>query len=133
MMLELKHGPKLLEPAPSSNDDELGRMVDGVRLFALRRYKMVVLLGIVGLFVGLAYLKFERPSYTATAVISVANREGRYLQEQATVAEWVTRKLRLDNDPEFGSATGGLLQSLRKLWSGNPIDPGSLQLRTAVS
>ena len=151
-MLELKYGPKLLEAPPPSNEGDLGKMLEVVYLFAVRRYKMIVLLGIVGLLAGLTYLKFERPSYTAAAVISVANREGRYLQEQATladlptnlerdiafaksvtVADGVTRKLRLDNDPEFGQASSDFLLRLRSLWSGNPVDPQNQQLRTAVS
>ena len=151
-MLELNRGPKLLEIPASSNEDDLGKMLEGFRLFAFRRYKMIILLGFLGLFAGLAYLKLERPSYTATAVISVVNREGRYLQEQATladlpanlerdiafaksltVADWVTRKLHLDNDPEFAQAPSDLLLGLRRLWAGNQVDPQYQQLRNAVS
>ena len=90
----------------------------------------------------MAYLKIARPSYTAAAVIEIANREGRFLQQQATladlpddierdimlakswsVAELVAQKLHLADDVEFDPPASDLLLRLHSLWSGADVDP----------
>ena len=155
MMLDLKTRPNVPHVMAASKppaDDDIGKLVDSVRLFLKRRYKLAILLMALGVLAGVAYLKITAPSYTAVAVIEVANREGRYLQQQATltdlpadldrnialakswtIAELVSRKLRLADDAEFAAPPSALVLRLRSLWSGGPVDPNMLQTRTTVT
>jgi len=155
MMLDLKtrpNIPSLMAASKPPPDDDMGKLTDGVRLFLKRRYKLAILLMMLGVLAGVAYLKTAAPSYTAVAVIEVANREGRYLQQQATltdlpadldrnialakswtIAELVSQKLRLADDAEFAAPPSALVLRLRSLWSGGPVDPNVLRARTTVT
>lgn len=151
-MLDLKNRPNVMGASKLPADDDIGKLADSVRLFLKRRYKVAILLMAFGALAGLAYLKVARPSYAAAAVIEIANREGRFLQQQATLAdlpadaerdiafaksptlaEFVVRKLHLDKDPEFAAPANDLLVSLRRLWSGGVVDPDALRMRAAIS
>jgi polysaccharide biosynthesis transport protein len=152
MMLDLKTRPNVMGASKLQADDEIGKLVTSARLFLVRHYKITILLMALGLLVSVAYLKIARPSYTATAVIDIANREGQFLRQQATLtelpadidraigvaksrtlAEFVAQKLRLDKDPEFDAPVSDLLVPLRRLWSGGLVDPDALRMRAAVS
>ena len=153
MMLELKNRPHIMGAStPLPADDEIGKLADNARLFLIRHYKIAILLMVLGVLAGLAYLKIARPSYTAAAVIEIANREGRFLQQQATLAElpadidrdialtksWAvaeatSRKLHLADDPEFDPPASDLLLRLHDLWSGGLVDPNMLRTQRTVT
>ena len=150
MMLELQNRPTSVEPLRSREEDELGKMVDAARLFVRRRYKIIAIIAATVIISGVAYLKVASPVFTAGATIDVVNREGGFLQQQATladapidmqrqmllakssaVAERVVKTLQLDEDPEF-NLEGGLTAKLRALWSGAAASTDSSRLRNAV-
>ena len=153
MMLELKNRPRIVGAStPLPADDEVGKLADAARLFLIRHYKAAILLMALGVCAGLAYLKVARPSYTAAVVIEIANREGRFLQQQATLAElpadidrdvtltksWtiaeaVSRKLHLADDAEFDPPASNLLLRLHNLWSGGRVDPNVLRAQMTVT
>ena len=90
MMLDLKTRPTLpnvMRAAQMPADDDFAKLAGGVRLFLKRNYKLAILLTVLGALAGVGYLKIVQPSYTAAAIIEVANREGKYLQQQATLTD----------------------------------------------
>lgn len=155
MMLDLKtrpHLPNVLRAERPPADDDFAKLAGFARLFLKRYYKLAILLTIFGLLAGVGYLKVAQPSYTAAAVIEVANREGRYLQQQATltdlpadigryttaakswaIAEAVTQNLRLADDPDFAPPTNPFVLRLRSLWSGGPVDANALRARKTTA
>jgi succinoglycan biosynthesis transport protein ExoP len=149
MMLELKNQPTSLEPLRLREENELGKMGDAARLFVYRRYAIILFVALSVIVAGFAYLKVARPMFTAAATIDIVNREGGFLQQQATlaqapvdlqreillakstaVAERVVKKLRLQDDPEF--TEGGLASRLRTLWSQAADNSESSRLRSAI-
>lgn len=152
-MLELKTHPISVEPLRAREENELATMADAARLFFHRRYKIIVMVALCVFVAGVAYLTVAQPSFTAVATINVVNREGGFLQQQATladapidqlreislakssaVAERAVKTLQLDKDPEF-NVEGGLaskLRALSALWSGTPVSPELSRLISAV-
>ena len=149
MMLELKNRPTPLEPLRLREENELGKMSDAARLFLYRRHKIILFVALCVVVAGFAYLNLARPMFTAAATIDVVNREGGYLQQQATladtpvdlqreilvaksaaVAERVVKKLQLQEDPEF--TEDGLTSKLRALWSEPSATTELSRLRSAI-
>ena len=149
MMLELKNQPTSLEPLRLREENELGKMGDAARLFVYRRYAIILFVAVCVIVAGFAYLKVARPMFTAAATIDIVNREGGYLQQQATlaqapvdlqreilaakstaVAERVVKKLRLQEDSEF--TEGGLASKLRAFWSEAADNTKLSRLRSAI-
>ena len=152
MMLDLNSRPAVRGVTTDTEDDDIRKYASSMRMFLVRRYKILILLMILGSVSGLAYLKLAQPSYTATAAIEVANREGRFLQQQATladspgdidrdialaksgeIAETVAGDLGLIDDPEYDSPTSDLIARLRSIWSGASVDPSVSRTLTTIS
>ena len=99
--------------------------------FMRRRYPVIVVVAILGLALGLAYLISTPPSYTAQTLILIDARKNQLFQQQSilgdipidtgvvesqievlkseNVARAVIQKFRLDQDLEFVGSAGGLL------------------------
>jgi polysaccharide biosynthesis transport protein len=135
--LQTPSGMGSLPPdAPGQNG---ATFVDLALGFLFRRYLIIVLLGLLGGMAGAIFLVVKPPTYTADAKILIGAPKPEFVQQQSLMADApfdqtqmetqfqillsktilapIVQKLKLTDDPEFNSASGGLIGRVFRLFT----------------
>lgn len=142
--------------ADPSATGSLSELVDRVAGFALRQYPVFVVVTACALALGVVYLIAAPPQYTATATLLIDSNKARALQgtqpsaaempldaaqvdsqvellKSASIARAVIQNLDLAHDPEFGGASGGLMERLRRAFGGSDSASEEEAVRRALA
>src|SRR6266436_193184 len=122
----------LRPPADGLGQGGAGELVDLALGFLLRQYLVILLLVLLAGVAGAIFLVVRPPTYTAQAKIIIGTQRPQFVQQQSLLADVpldqaqmesqlqilqsrailapVVQKLKLADDPEFGSPPDGLIQ-----------------------
>ncbi len=133
-----------------------GEFVDLALGFLLRQYLVIFFTVLLAGVAGVIFLVVRPPSYTAQAKISIETQKPQFVQQQSLLAYTpldqsqmesqlqilqstavlapVVQKLKLADDPEFGSPPGGLIQRVFQVFT-NPTsaEPKLDPIETAIA
>ena len=118
-------------PPPDAPGQSGAGLVDLALGFLFRRYVVIVLLVLLGGMAGTIFLVVKPPNYTADAKILIGTPKPEFVQQQSLLTDApfdqsqmetqfqillskailapIVQKLKLADDPEFGSPSGGLI------------------------
>ena len=118
-------------PPPDAPGQSGAGLVDLALGFLFRRYVVIVLLVLLGGVAGAIFLVVKPPNYTADAKILIGTSKPEFVQQQSLLTDApfdqsqmetqfqillskailapIVQKLKLADDPEFGSPSGGLI------------------------
>ena len=133
-----------------------GELVDLALGFLLRQYLVIFFMVLLAGVAGVIFLVVRPPSYTAQAKVFIETQKPQFAQQQSLLAYTpldqsqmesqlqilqsrailapVVQKLKLADDPEFGSPPGGLIQRVFQVFT-NPIsaEPKLDPIETAIA
>ena len=121
-----------LPPPDGPGQGGAGELVDLALGFLLRQYLVILFIVLLGGVAGAIFLVVRPPTYTAQAKILIGTQKPQFIQQQSLFADApidqtqmesqfqilqskailapVVQKLKLADDPEFGSPPGGLIR-----------------------
>jgi exopolysaccharide transport family protein len=157
-MLHLQpfQAPADLPPPNGPGQGGVGELVDFVLGFLLRQYLVILFLALLGGVAGAIFLVVRPPTYTAQAKILIGTQRPQFIQQQSLITDSpidqtqmetqfqillstailapIVQKLKLADDPEFGSPPGGLIQRVFQVFTNSTsAQPKLDQTETAIA
>jgi succinoglycan biosynthesis transport protein ExoP len=157
-MLHLQpfQAPADLPPPDEPGQGGAGELVDFVLGFLLRQYLVILFLALLGGVAGAIFLVVSPPTYTAQAKILIGTQRPQFIQQQSLITDSpfdqtqmetqfqillskailapIVQKLKLADDPEFGSPPGGLIQRVFQVFTNSTsAQPKLDQTETAIA
>jgi succinoglycan biosynthesis transport protein ExoP len=130
-----------LPPSDGPGQGGAGELVDLALGFLLRQYLVILFMVLLAGVAGVIFLVVRPPTYTAQAKIFIETQKPQFMQQQSlfaytpldqsqmesqlqilqsrTILAPVVQKLKLADDPEFGSPSGEMIQRLLQVFT-NP-------------
>ena len=145
-----------MPPPDAPRQGGAGELVDFALGFLLRQYLVILFLALLGGVAGAIFLVVRPPIYTAQAKILIGTQRPQFIQQQSLLTDApfdqtqmetqfqillseailtpIVQKLKLTDDPEFGSPPGGLIQRVFQVFTNSTsAQPKLDQTETAIA